>query len=65
MNDKKIIITEDILRDQAKVDVKIKEDKPEVNYRGVIPNTSIYEMYQKYQNISLVQNHVLTLRRGK
>lgn len=65
MNDKKIIITEDILRDQSKVDVKIKEDKREVRYRGVIPNTSIYEMYQKYQNISLEQNHVLTLRRGK
>ena len=64
MEDKKIIITEDSLNVRPKVDVEIKERVLE-NKINNIPNSMVYEMYQKYQNISLERDHVLTLRRGK
>ena len=64
MDDKKIIITEDSLNVRPKIDLEVK-DRVMDNKRNNIPNTMVYEMYQKYQNISLERDHVLTLRRGK
>jgi len=65
MVDKKIIITEDSIRLQPKVDLQV-DGKEVLNKREIKqPNSMIYDMYQKYQNICLEKNHVLTLRRGK
>ena len=65
MEDKKVIITEDSLRLQPKVDFQVNSKEVVKNKEVKIPNTMIYDMYQKYQNISLERDHVLTLRRGK
>ena len=60
MDDKKIIITEDTLNKDPKLDVRVQE---KINNNVKKPDTRIYEMYQKYANISLERNHVLTLRK--
>ena len=64
MEDKKIIITEDAMNVQPKIDLRT-EDKILEKNKANIPNSRIFEMYQKYQNISLERDHVLTLRRSK
>lgn len=65
MDDKKIIITEDSLKRQPEIDFKIDDMKVDVSKNVNITNKVAYDMYQKYQNITLEKNHVLTLRRPK
>lgn len=65
MEDKKVIITEDNINLQPKIDIKIKDEKERIKEKIGLPNSSIFEMYQKYSNISMERDHVLTLRRGK
>lgn len=64
MNDKRIIFTEEELEKKHTIDVRVN-NQPVVNKPVNINNSMAYEMYQKYQNISLEKNHVLTLRRTK
>ena len=63
MKDKKVIITEDMLEQKPKIDLYAKDEKSLYNKQNI--NNNAYEMYQKFQNISLERDHVLTLRRGK
>ena len=62
MNQKKVIITEESINKQ-------KDFIPTVNKKEVLKrpdnNNIAYEMYEKYQNISVIRNHVLTLRKTK
>ena len=64
MENKKVIITEQELNNNNSIDVRVN-NIPIINKQVNINNNMAYEMYQKYQNISLERNHVLTLRRGK
>ena len=60
MEDKKVIITEESIKKEPKIDVRIQE---RIDNSVKIPDSRIFETYQKYANISVERNHVLTLRK--